>query len=234
MEALIPFSSSGPFGGQDWAVDVSISQNIGTFRLVRTDNTGTSVTTGIACDLKIHCPNGGVVSITNSTSTGTGATNTGNYENTVLTQVDGRVGIGTENPTVLLDVAGTFNCTGDFRINGVELGKTYETTSTSSQSTSSSSFSNVLSLNVSAGKYYVVFSATFGSSSMASPQYYALFVAGNQVAHSERQVYGAAGGYRYNVHLQEIVTVSTTTNLAVRFRSGGGTNTCFQRSLFAI
>ena len=109
---LIPLSSTGPSSSRDWAVDISIVNSVGSFRLVRTDTTGGGGTTSLVCALKIFNPAGPVV-VVDSTESGTDAVNTGFFESTLITQVDGRVGIGTESPLFALDVVGASNVSGN-------------------------------------------------------------------------------------------------------------------------
>lgn len=60
---------------------------------------------GFTCMLKVH-NHVGVVGITGNTTTGTDASSQGFFASTGVTQVNGRVGIRTDSPTTLLDVAG--------------------------------------------------------------------------------------------------------------------------------
>ena len=105
---LIPLSSTGSSSSRDWAVDISITNSHGSFRLVRTDTTGTGGTTSLVCALKIYNPAGAVV-VVDSTESGTDAVNTGYFESTLITQVDGMAGIGTDSPLFALDVVGDTN-----------------------------------------------------------------------------------------------------------------------------
>jgi len=114
---LVPLNSSGHSSGRDWAVDIRVTGSIAFFRLVRTDTTGTGGTTGFLCSLIIGNSMNPVV-VTDSEGTGTGAQNTGVYQNTLIAQVDGKVGVGTDNPTMLLDVMGDINSTGKLFVSG--------------------------------------------------------------------------------------------------------------------
>ena len=112
---LIPFSSTGTFNNRDWAVDFKNSGSTGSFRLVRIDTSGTGNTTGLACALKIYnAPS--LVVVNESSVTDVDATNTGYYENTLIGQVDNKVGIGTDTPTSFLDVAGNTNISGTLNV----------------------------------------------------------------------------------------------------------------------
>ena len=114
---LIPFSSTGTFNNRDWAVDFKNSGSTGSFRLVRIDTSGTGNTTGLACALKIYnAPS--LVVVNESSVTDVDATNTGYYENTLIGQVDNKVGIGTDTPTSFLDVAGNTNISGTLNVTG--------------------------------------------------------------------------------------------------------------------
>ncbi len=66
------------------------------------------------------------VIVSDSVSVGFDATNVGIFENTLLTQVDGRVGVGNDNPTAPLDVTGDINGSGNLRINGAAVASTLQ------------------------------------------------------------------------------------------------------------
>lgn len=113
---LVPLSSSGNFITRDWAVDMFVQQSNVQLRLVRTDTTGASNNVGFSCSLYIRNSVNPVV-ITDNVSVGEGATSVGVYENTLITQVDGRVGVGTDSPIAPLDVTGNINSTGSLLMN---------------------------------------------------------------------------------------------------------------------
>jgi len=110
---LIPLSSSGPSSGRDWAVDINVSNSLAQLRLVRTDATG-GVTglAGFSCSIYVRNSIAPVI-VTDNATVGLDATSSGIYENTLLTQVDGRVGVGTDAPSTSLDVAGDINASGN-------------------------------------------------------------------------------------------------------------------------
>ena len=105
---LVPLSSSGPSSSKDYAVDIKVANSSAQLRLVRTDTTGTAPEDGFSCSLYIRNSNF-PVTVTDLVTVGTGATSVGVYKNTLITQVDGRVGVGNDNPTAPLDVTGNIN-----------------------------------------------------------------------------------------------------------------------------
>ncbi len=114
---LIPLNSSGSrvTTSVDWAVDIRASNSTAFLRLVRTDTSELGGTTGFQCLLTVS-NSLSPVTLIDSEATGTGASNSGVYQNTLITQVDGRVGVGTDEPTVLLDVMGDINTTGKLSV----------------------------------------------------------------------------------------------------------------------
>lgn len=123
---LVPLSSSGTSSSRDWAVDILVSNSLTQLRLVRTDATG-GVTglAGFSCSLYIRNSVNQAIVADNAT-VGIDATNAGIYDNTMITQVDGRVGIGTDNPTFPLDVMGDINSSGNLRIEGSAVASTLQ------------------------------------------------------------------------------------------------------------
>ena len=107
---LNPLTSTGAYAGsQDWAVEINNSFNTTTLRLVRVN--GTASAANFTCTLKVFQSQTNPITITDSSTTGSSATNSGLWENTQITQVDGFVGIGTEAPAYKLDVNGVINST---------------------------------------------------------------------------------------------------------------------------
>lgn len=97
--------SSGAFSNNDWRVDINISLNIATLRLVRVG--GTISTANFTCVLRVVQSEINTAAISDLTTTGTSAATVGIFESTCITQVNSNVGIFTATPTVTLDVNGT-------------------------------------------------------------------------------------------------------------------------------
>jgi hypothetical protein len=115
---LVPIESTEP--DTTWAVDVQSANNVATLRVVRTAFFG-SPGSSFKCKVTTHPNPGQTVSIdTNSDSSGSNATIAGVYDNALLTQVGGKVGIGKDNPFYDLDVAGNTNVSSVYRIGGSE------------------------------------------------------------------------------------------------------------------
>jgi microcystin-dependent protein len=112
---LCPLSSSGGYSGFDWAVDLR-SDGMGQtwLRLVRTIAGGTSA--GFICALSMN--QNSAVTVAADTTTATGTTNVGFYENALITQVDGNVGVLTDAPAANLHVAGSAIVTGALTLGG--------------------------------------------------------------------------------------------------------------------
>ena len=102
---LNPITSTGVYLGQDWTVEINQSNVTTTLRLVRIS--GTTSTANFTCILQVYQSQTNPVTITDSTTTGSSATNSGLWANTQITQVNSNVGIGTEAPAYKLDVNGT-------------------------------------------------------------------------------------------------------------------------------
>ncbi len=97
--------SSGSFSTNDWRVDIQVSLNIATLRLVREG--GTISTANYTCTLRVSQSEVNTVTVADLTTTGTAAVTTGIFESTVITQVNSNVGIGTTSPGYTLDVNGS-------------------------------------------------------------------------------------------------------------------------------
>jgi hypothetical protein len=105
---LVPLASTA-INTSQWGVEIRVNNDVTTLRLVRLSG---SVTSGIECVLKLSQSRLFPVAIANSTVTEVGGTvtfSTTVHDNSVISQVVGRVGIGTDNPTQTLTVAGSAN-----------------------------------------------------------------------------------------------------------------------------
>jgi hypothetical protein len=129
---LVPYDNMEKFINQNhWAVDLGSYITGGTthtiaLRLVRTKAGTPPSTTSLKCKVVGYAPVGSTVSIADSTTTATNATNAGIYDGALITQMDGMVGINTDAPSHILDVDGNANVSGaasiwrDWRgVNGV-------------------------------------------------------------------------------------------------------------------
>jgi Chaperone of endosialidase len=117
---LNPISSSGVFGGQDWSVEINRNGAVSTLRLVRISGTVSSV--NFTCTLQVYQSQSNPVTITDSTTTGSTASNNGLWESTQITQVDGNVGIGTEAPGEKMDITGNVKCSNMYATSFVGIG----------------------------------------------------------------------------------------------------------------
>jgi hypothetical protein len=98
-----PISSSGPYVGNDWAVDLNTTNDISTLRLVRISGTTSA---NFTCTIQVFQNASNPVTITDTSTVSTGVSVTSLYSGTPITQVNGNVGIGTTNPTQKLHVNG--------------------------------------------------------------------------------------------------------------------------------
>jgi len=113
---LLPITSTS---AQDIGVDINVNASTTTLRLVRLSG---SVTSKIECVLTVYQPQSvSPVTISNATLTTTSAVVADPilYESTRITQVEGRLGIGTSDPTSTLTVAGTTSATSFFTTNEI-------------------------------------------------------------------------------------------------------------------
>jgi len=114
---LLPLTSTSVL---DIGVDIRVNASTTTLRLVRLSG---SVTSNIECIVSVYQSRADPVTITESTQTTTGALiNPILYESTRLTQVAGRVGIGTSNPTTTLTVADTTSATSFVAVDNIVTG----------------------------------------------------------------------------------------------------------------
>ena len=98
---LVPLTSSP---SSEWGVEIRVGTTTTTLRLVRLSG---STTTNLACTLTLYQSRADPVTISPSATSTTDITFASTlYETTCLTQVGGNVGIGTDNPTSRLTVAG--------------------------------------------------------------------------------------------------------------------------------
>lgn len=107
----LPLASSGPFIANDWDLQINVNTYTSTLRLVRTG--GTTNPSNYTCTVRIFQSSNNQVTITDTSTTGTGATSIGPFESTQLTQVNGNIGIGTVTPARKLHVQGDIVFTGN-------------------------------------------------------------------------------------------------------------------------
>ena len=112
---LLPLSSTGANNSSDWAVDMQVTgSDVITLRLVRTASGGSASSSALTASLYVNQQAASSVTITDDSTTSTSVTNSGLFSGTMLTQIPGVVGVGTESPSTsyALDVAGNINCSG--------------------------------------------------------------------------------------------------------------------------
>jgi hypothetical protein len=100
---MMPLSSSGDFNGNDFAVDIKVTNAEGLIRIVRL--TGTS-TNNYSCRVQVTQSSTDEIMFMDVGTYYPTATNTGVYKGNPITQVDGNVGVGTMLPQAFLHVVG--------------------------------------------------------------------------------------------------------------------------------
>ena len=121
---LAPYDKTEKFPAQNhWAVDMQSVDNAVTLRLVRTKVGDPASTTTLSCKIIAYASVGETISIYNATGTwlASGVSNTGVFEGAVLTQMDGKLAINSDDPNHTLDVSGNVNATGSFKILGADV-----------------------------------------------------------------------------------------------------------------
>jgi len=104
---IVPYDATEKFPNQNhWAVDIMSVNSVTTLRLVRTKQGSPSSTTSLTCKVMASPSSGNTITIADSSTTATGATNAGIFEGAMITSMDGMVGINTDSPAHTLDVLG--------------------------------------------------------------------------------------------------------------------------------
>jgi len=119
---IVPYDATEKFPNQNhWAVDIMSVNSVTTLRLVRTKAGDPSSTTSLTCKVMASPSAGNSITIANSSTTSTGATNAGIFEGAMITQMDGMVGINTDSPAHTLDVLGNVNTSGTYKLGGTDV-----------------------------------------------------------------------------------------------------------------
>lgn len=106
-----PISSSGDYAGNDWRLDMQNNYGDCKFRFVRVSGVDNNL--NVAAVITVTGDPGHLPAITELNTTGSGATTSGFYMGSVLTQCKGSVGIGVLQPTATLHVVGQILATDD-------------------------------------------------------------------------------------------------------------------------
>ena len=169
----------------------------------------------------------------------------------------GNIGVGTSNPVAKLHVSGdarisdlagsgtrmvVANANGDLSTQAIPSGgggssSAYGVNGTGSQSTSSSSYSNIsdMSLNLDAGTYILQFNTVVNASNSSSMGEFGFRVNGSVVSASERDIEPDNNEPR-SLTVTCVVTVNSTSTVYAQFRksSGSGSITVGNRCFTAI
>lgn len=169
----------------------------------------------------------------------------------------GNIGVGTSNPVAKLHVSGdarisdlagsgtrmvVANANGDLSTQAIPSGgggssSAYGVNGTGSQSTSSSSYSNIsdMSLNLDAGTYILQFNTVVNASNSSSMGEFGFRVNGSVVSASERNIEPDNNEPR-SLTVTCVVTVNSTSTVYAQFRksSGSGSITVGNRCFTAI
>jgi len=124
---LVPYDKTEKFLNENpWAVNVIVEKNIVAgmpeshvnLRLIRTKTGNTANATTLACKVIAYASVGDTAMITDLIGTGPNATTSGIFDGALVTQIDGFVGINTDNPSHTLDVSGNVNTSSAYLIGG--------------------------------------------------------------------------------------------------------------------
>ena len=116
---IVPYDATEKFPDQNhWAVDIMSVNSVTILRLVRTKQGSPPSTTALTCKVMASPSSGDSITLENSSTTSTGATNAGVFEGSMITPMDGMVGINTDSPAHTLDVLGNVNTSGTYKIGG--------------------------------------------------------------------------------------------------------------------
>jgi hypothetical protein len=120
---LAPYDKTENFPNQNhWAVDMTSVDGVATLRLVRTKVGSPASTTDLTCKVIAYASAGETIAVANSETTSSNAINAGVFEGAILTQMDGKLAINSDNPEHTLDVAGNVNTSnGSYKIAGADV-----------------------------------------------------------------------------------------------------------------
>ena len=119
---IVPYDTTETFLDQNhWAVDIMSVNNVTTLRLVRTRQGSPPSSTVLACKVIAFPSAGSTLAIADSVVTSSNVTNTGIFQGALITQMNGFVGINTDDASHTLDVLGNVNTSGAYRIQGTDV-----------------------------------------------------------------------------------------------------------------